>query len=281
MLFSLFGVCNLKFAFLLLLLIILFIFFLRLFLKSNGKSNKKSIQKNDTLSETEWIKKSNTNQINNFKNDMEKISKEWNYILKLIENNIQEIYKKREELNFNKENIQRKAKNIQKIMDELLVNYNKNSSNILKNEYIKHSMELEKLQNEIQTIEKQIIEYNDVLQILVEKNNSVQLEFDSFKQSYSHEISKTEIFEKINLISNEFDRLKTVEYQKFLTSLAIYKSENILEKNDDFNGSLLRCGKEKQHIDKMNENLAFENLFFGSGTEDKKQSQKTVDHLFK
>ncbi|WGL58765.1 hypothetical protein QEJ31_09530 [Pigmentibacter sp. JX0631] len=266
-------------------MIILFVIILKFLLKYNEKNKQKINHKNksqkDFIQETGSLKTGTSDQVNNLKKDLGKISKEWNSILSLIENNIQEIYKKREQLNTRKENLLRKTKNTQEIMNELLIKYNKNSASILKSEYIKHSIELEKFQNEIQVIDKQIIEYNDALQILVEKNNNVQLEYDNFKQSYSHEISKTEIFSKISLINSEIERLKTGEQQSFLTSFAIYKSENVLENNAKFDDNLLKTGKEKKHIDKMNDNLAFENLFFESETEDKKTSPKTVEHLFK
>lgn len=256
--------------------------------KINKDKKKNNIKTDNTNSVTESAAILKSLDI---KSEIERINSDWKSTLKMIEENIQDIYSKRELLYKDKESYTQKDKNIQELMSELVLKIGNGHSQSLKNDYIKLSIESEKINKDICCVERQITEYNQALYQLIEKNNCLQTEYDKIKQNLNLEYSKFELLEKFNNISSEVAKLNIHEQQNVLNEIKNKNLEKIsylnleqeLNEKSNLEAELLKTSIEKKHHENLQKSVSFEKLFTDSKLKIEKdiQDNKKVDQLFK
>ncbi len=227
----------------------------------------------------------------NIKSKIEKINSDWKSALKIIEENIQDIYSEREELYKEKEILLQKLKNNQELTSELVIKISNNQSQLLKNDYIKLSMEAEKISKDIDCIEEQIAQYNQTLSQLIEKNNDLQTEYDKIKQNLNKEYNKFELLEKVNNIEFAVKKLNFDHQQNILNeikskNIAInldYHLEQELRDKSKLEAELLKTSVEKKYLENLKQNVSFEKLFIDSEMkhENTGKNKNKIDQLFK
>lgn len=253
--------------------------------KKNPEANLEVTKKGTQCSQQVQNEQKNSR----FKENAEKIESEWKTVLTLVNENIQEVYTKKENLEFEKNNLIKNFENIQKIMLELTVKYSKSNESELQENYIKYAQELDKIKTEINVIEEKINECKHFLQQLIEKKNYLQSEYDSIRKNISLELNKFELVDKLATINSAVDELvKTNTHHNLLSELkssVIHSSISLDFEKDKISQNcleteLLNAANEKKYRESLIKSADFENLF----TEIEKSNipvNNKIDQLFK